>query len=130
MSILKIEDNQKWINAFLAIISVITGYVTIRFLLTMGEWFDLEAKIGNYPLMTQGFGILIGVSTFIGIYKRKAAADHLQNVYGELVKVVWPDKDTIMKITLALMVGLSIVAGFFVLIDVISQKGLDFLYLL
>lgn len=130
MSILKIEDNQKWINAFLAIISVIAGYVSIRFLLTMGEWFDLEARIGNYLMLTQGVGILVGVSTFIGIYKRKAAADHLQYVYSELVKVVWPDKDTIMKITLALMVGLSFVAGFFVLIDFISQRGLDFLYML
>jgi preprotein translocase subunit SecE len=60
MSILKIEDSKKWINAFLAIVSVIAGFVTIRFLLTMGEWFDLEAKIGNFPVVIQGVGISRG----------------------------------------------------------------------
>lgn len=130
MSILKIEDSQKWINAFLAIVSVIAGYVSIRFLVTMGEWFDLEARIPNFQLAIQGVGILIGLGVFITIYKHKVWAPHIRAVYGELVKVVWPDKDTIMKITLALMVGLSIVAGFFLLVDLISQKGLDFLYLL
>lgn len=130
MSIIKIEDSKKWINAFLAIISAIAGFVTIRFLLTMGEWFDLEAKVNNFPIIIQGVGILVGLATFMGIYKHKEWSAHLEYVYSELAKVVWPDKDTILKITFALMVGLSIVSGFFLIVDLISQKGLDFIYLL
>ncbi len=128
MSIIKAEDSKKWINAFIAIVSVLVGYVCIRFFIQMGEWFDLEAKIGNFLLITQGAGILIGVGTFLAVFKHKTAPTQLEEIYGELVKVVWPDKDTILKITVALMIGLSLVAGFFVLVDFLSRQSLDLFY--
>ena len=128
MSLVKSEDSQKWINAFIAVVSVISGYVSIQFLQQMGEWFDLEAYVPNYLLTVQGVGIVVGVVVFLSIFKNRNAHAHLNEVFAELVKVVWPDKDTILKVTMGLVVGLSIVSGFFVIVDYASRTLLELLY--
>jgi preprotein translocase subunit SecE len=128
MSILKVEDSRKWINSFTAVVSIIAGFLTIRFVQTMGEWFDLEPKIPNFPQVAQGLGVLLGLALFVYLYKKKEAQEHLSNVYGELVKAIWPDKDTILKITVGLVISLSIVSGIFVLIDYIFRSILEMIY--
>ena len=87
MSIVKSEDGKKWINAFVVIISILVGFIFIRFLEQMGEWFDLEAKIMAFEAVSQGAGILMGLATFFLIFKSHAASSHLKEVYGELSKL-------------------------------------------
>lgn len=128
MSIVKAEDGKKWINSFVMIVSILIGYVTIQFVEQLGEWFDLEAKIGNFMALTQGFGIAFGLLVFIGVSKNKKASSHMREVYEELVKVVWADKDAVVKITVGLVIGLSIVSGLFVLIDYFFQTILSLIY--
>lgn len=128
MSLVKSEDGKKWINAFMAIIGAISGYVSIRFLAQMSEWFDLEARVNHFELLSQGVGILIGVGIFLGVFKHKAAIGHLREVYDELVKVIWPDKDSVVKVTVGIIIGLSIVSSIFVAIDFSFQKILDLIY--
>ena len=60
MSIVKSEDSHKWINAFLAIVCIIIGYVVIKFTGQLGDWFDLEAKIPQFQYAKDGVGILFG----------------------------------------------------------------------
>ena len=64
MSILKIEDKKKWLNAFLALASVVIGFVMMRFCLQLGEWFDLEAKVPNFNLIIQAVGVQPNTSWF------------------------------------------------------------------
>lgn len=128
MSVIKQEDNQKWINGLVAVFSLIVGFIVIRFSETMGEWFDLEAKIPSFAIVVQGLGILLGVTCFVLIIKNKGAYTHLKEVYAELTKVIWPDKDTILKITIGLVISLSIISGFFVLVDFLFQELLNLLY--
>ena len=128
MSIIRSEDGKKWINSFIAICSILAGFITIRFVEQLGEWFDLEAKIGNFLAFTQGLGVLVGVVTFILIIKNKNASEHLNEVYAELVKVVWPEKDAVLKVTIGIIIGVSIFSGLFVAIDYISQQLLALVY--
>jgi preprotein translocase subunit SecE len=128
MSIIRSEDGKKWINSFIAVVSILTGFITIRFVEQLGEWFDLEAKVGNFLAFTQGLGVLLGVMAFLLIIKNKKAAGHLNEVYAELVKVVWPEKDAVLKVTVGIIIGVSIVSGLFVLIDYISQQLLSMVY--
>ena len=125
MSIIKSEDSKKWINALLAVLSAITGFVCIRFFEQMGEWFDLEAKVSNFPIVVQVVGIVVGIIVFISVAKNKSASAHLNEVYGELAKVVWPNKDDVLKITIGLIFALSIVSGLFVLVDFSFRKLLE-----
>ena len=128
MSIVKSEDGQKWINAFKAIISILVAIVTIRFAETMGEWFELESKITYFLAVSQGLGVFAGLVTFLTITKNKLASTHLDEVYAELVKVVWPDKDSVIKVTIGIVIATVFVSGFFVLIDFTFRKILNLLY--
>ncbi|MFZ8934738.1 MAG: preprotein translocase subunit SecE [Bacteriovoracaceae bacterium] len=128
MTIIKSEDGKKWINAFIAGVSILVGFVTIRFIEQLSEWFDLEAKVGNFLVFSQGFGVLLGLITFIVIAKNKKALQHMQEVYGELLKVVWPENDAVVKVTVGIVISVSIVSGLFVLIDFLSQELLSLVY--
>jgi preprotein translocase subunit SecE len=128
MSIVKSEDGKKWINAFKAIISILVAIVTIRFAETMGEWFELESKITYFLAVSQGLGVFAGLVTFLTITKNKLASTHLDEVYAELVKVVWPDKDSVIKVTIGIVIATVFVSGFFVLIDFTFRKILNLLY--
>ena len=128
MSLVRVEDGKKWINAFVAVISILAGFVAIRFAGQLSEWFDLEAKVSNFLAISQAVGILIGLVTFIGILKNKNASTHLQEVYSELVKVVWPDKDSVLKMTVGLVIAVSIISGIFVLIDFTFRSILELIY--
>ena len=128
MSIIKSEDEKKWINAFLVLCSILLGFVTIRFMEQMGEWFDLEAKVQYYLAVTQGMGFFVGIAAFVFAIKNKAAQTHLEEVYGELTKVVWSDKDTALKLTIGIVISLTILSLIFVLVDYIFQQSLELIY--
>jgi preprotein translocase subunit SecE len=129
MSFIKSEDGKKWINFFVAILSVIAAVLSIRFIQQLGEWFELEAKIGsNFQLVVQSAGAVLGLITFLVIQKNKNIASHLKEVYAELVKVIWPDRDSVIKVTIGVIIALAIVSGIFVLVDYLAQKGLALVY--
>lgn len=117
MSIIKAEDNQKWINFFVALVSILCGYLMIKFLGQMGEWFDLEAKVPYFIGVTQGVGIVVGLSVFLVVKSNKSAKEHLDEVYSELVKVIWPDSESVVKSTIGILIGLSILSLIFIAVD-------------
>jgi preprotein translocase subunit SecE len=117
MSIIKAEDNKKWINFFVALISMLCGYLVIKFLGQMGEWFDLEARVSYFIGVSQGIGILLGLSVFLIVKKNETARDHLDEVYSELVKVIWPDSESVVKSTIGILIGLSILSLIFIAVD-------------
>lgn len=128
MSIIKSEDSRKWITALTVIASVLAGYVVYKFVGQLGDWFDLETKISSYGLVTQGLGFLTGAGTFIYILKNSETSSYLQEVYNELVKVVWPSKDATIKMTIGIAIALVIVSGIFTAVDFIFKKILEFVY--
>ncbi len=128
MSIIRSEDSHKWINAFVAIVSVIAGFIAIRFLEFTGQWFELEARISYFLILTQGVGIAVGLGTFFWIKKNKTSSLHLRQVYAELVRVVWPDRETVIKLSIGIMIGVAIVSGILLLIDFISRELLELIY--
>lgn len=125
---IELKDSKRWINSFLAIVAVLIGMISISFVEQIGEWFDLEAKIQYYQAFTQIFGVLLGLTFFVGCLSNKKAISHLNEVYEELAKVVWPDKDTVVKMTIGVVVGVSIISSIFVLTDFLFQKLLDLIY--
>lgn len=128
MSIIKSEDSSKWINALVAIGAFLAGFIVTKFVDQLGIWFDLEAKISGFSAVAQGLGVLTGIAFFVIVLKNSKTSSYLQDVYNELLKVVWPSKDATMKITMGLVVALIIVAGIFVFVDFVFKKILSFVY--
>ena len=128
MSIIKSEDSRKWITALTVIASVLAGFVVYKFVGQLGDWFDLETKISSYSVVAQGLGFLTGVGTFTYILKNHDTSTYLQEVYNELVKVVWPSKAATVKMTIGIAIALVIVAAIFTSVDFIFKKILEFVY--
>lgn len=128
MAILKSEDKSKWVNGFVAILCVFVAYICIQFIATLGEWFDLEAKVNYFIILGQVLGVVIGLLTFLVVMKNKNAIQYLDEVYGELVKVIWPDKDAVLKATVGIIIGISIVSGFLVFVDWGCRQLLGLIY--
>ena len=128
MSFIKSEDSKKWINALVAIFSAVVGYVVYKFSGQLAVWFDLEAKVSSYNVITQVVAAAAGIATFFVVISNKDSSSYLDEVYHELLKVVWPTKDQTIKITVGLLISLVIVSAIFVTIDLIFKKLLEFVY--
>lgn len=128
MSIIKSEDSKKWITALVVITAGIVGYCLFKFIGQLGAWFDLEAKISNFSVVAQAVGFVSGAATFIYLLKSKKSSSYLQEVYNELLKVLWPSKDATVKMTIGIAIALVIVAGIFTVVDFIFQKLLEYIY--
>lgn len=109
MSAASQNEGKKWIQTGTAIVCMILGYVMISFFETLGEWFELEAKITSYAAVSQVFGVLIALGTFVYIMKNPKTSSFLNEVYMETMKVVFPDKSQTVSHTIGIMIGVTIV---------------------
>jgi preprotein translocase subunit SecE len=128
MSIIKSEDSSKWITALVIIGAALCGFVVFKFAQQMGVWFDLEAKLSSFNFVSQAVGFVSAVIFFAVVMKNSKTSTYLQDVYNELLKVVWPTKDATLKITMGLVVALVIVSAIFVFVDFVFKKILSFVY--
>ena len=128
MGYLSAKNGKKWVNSFVAINSVLFGFISIRFLEQLSEWFDLEASIASFTVIKQIAGVVLGLVLYFSITKSKKAVSHMDEVYNELQKVIWPEKNTVLKLTIGIMIAVSIVSGIFVLLDFTFQKLLELTY--
>ncbi len=128
MGALKEADSSKWINTLIVIGACLVGYIFNAFLVQMAEWFDLEAKVPNFVVTAQIVSILVGFGSFIFVLKHKESYQYLQEVYGELTKVIWPDKDSTVKLTISIVIGVAISGAFLSLSDMGIRELLNLLY--
>ena len=126
MSILKSDDRKKWISTFVMLCSALIGYTLIRFMFQLGEWFDLESQVKYYLGISQVSGLIAGIVAFAAIMKNKVAYAYLDEVFEELVKVVWPEKDTVVKLTVGIVIAIAIVSAILLLIDWMARGLLSF----
>ncbi len=116
MSVASNDEGKKWIQTTVAIACILFTYVLISFFEKMAEWFALETKIPYFFGITQVASVLIGLATYIAIFKNPKSSEFLTNVYQEVMKVVWPDRQQTWRHTFVIMVAVTImgfVFGFF-----------------
>jgi len=128
MAALKKADSKKWINALVAIAAILLGYICISFFEQLNDWFALESKVASFEMIAQGLGITIGLVTFILITRNVKAKTYLDEVYGELVKVIWPENDSTIKLTVGIIIAVAISAVVLGIIDYLVRKLFGLLY--
>lgn len=129
MSLLKSEDSRKWISLLVAIAGAVVGYSVFKLTGQLGSWFDLEAKIGgNFQLIAQALGFIFGAGTAFYLFANKKTSTYLNEVYSEILKVVWPKKDQTVKMTIGIAIALVIVSAIFTVVDLIFTKLLELIY--
>lgn len=116
MAVASNEDGKKWIQAVVAVVCVLAVYVLISFFEKLAEWFALESIVPNFFGITQVISVLVGIGIFFGIMKNPKTSEFLTNVYSEVLKVVWPNRQQTWKHTVVIMIAVTIfgfVFGFF-----------------
>ena len=117
MTVASNNEGKKWIQASLALACIFRGYVIISFFEKMSEWFLLESKIPYFFAISQALGVIVGLVTFIVVMKNPKSAEFLKDVYDELLKVVWPDRNQTWKYTVIIMIAVTIMGFVFGLFD-------------
>lgn len=118
----------KWINATVAIGALLLGYIITQFVSQLGEWFDLEAKVQYFGGWAQGLGVAFGLVGFIVVTRNPVCIAYLQEVYGELTKVIWPEKEGVVKLTVGIIIGVVLLSVILSLIDLAARHLLGYLY--
>lgn len=117
MTVASNNEGKKWIQASLALACIFLGYVIISFFEKMSEWFLLESKVPYFFAISQALGVIVGLVTFIGVMKNPKSAEFLKDVYEEMLKVVWPDRNQTWKYTVIIMIAVTIMGFVFGLFD-------------
>lgn len=116
MAVASNDEGKKWIQATVAVVCILVGYVLISFFEKLAEWFALETMIPYFFAITQVVSVLAAVGAYVGIMKNPKSADFLTNVYQEVMKVVWPDSQQTWRHTFVILIAVTIfgfVFGFF-----------------
>lgn len=116
MAVASNEEGKKWIQASLAVVCILLGYVLISFFEKMAEWFALETMVPYYYAISQVVSVVIAAGTYFYIMRTPKTSDFLNNVYHEVMKVVWPDSQQTWRHTFVIMIAVTIMGfifGFF-----------------
>lgn len=116
MSVASNDDGKKWIQTSVALTCILLVYVLISFFEKLAEWFALETMIPYYFGISQFVSVLVGLITYIVVFKNTKSSEFLSNVYQEAIKVVWPDRQQTWRHTFVIMVAVTIMGfifGFF-----------------
>lgn len=116
MTVASNDEGKKWIQATIALVCILLGYVLISFFEKMAEWFSLETVVPYFFGISQAVSVVIGLTTYLVVMKNPKSSEFLANVYEEVLKVVWPDSNQTWRHTFVIMVVVTImgfVFGFF-----------------
>lgn len=117
MSVASNDDGKKWIQSTVAITCILLVYVLISFFEKLAEWFALETMIPYFSGITQFVSVIVGLATYIAIFKNSKSNEFLTNVYQEVMKVVWPDKQQTWRHTFVIMIAVTIMGFVFYFFD-------------
>jgi preprotein translocase subunit SecE len=116
MAVASNDEGKKWIQATVAVVCILCGYVLINFFEKLAEWFALETVIPFFFAITQVISVLIAVAVYVFVMRNPKSSDFLTNVYQEVMKVVWPDSQQTWRHTFVILIAVTIfgfIFGFF-----------------
>lgn len=116
MAVASNDEGKKVIQATLAVVCILAGYVLISFFEKLAEWFSLEAVVPFFLIGTQILSIVTAIVVFFVLMKNPKSSEFMTNVYQEVMKVVWPDSQQTWRHTFVIMVAVTIfgfIFGFF-----------------
>ncbi len=121
------KDNSKWLNASVAITCIMLCFILIRFFKQIGEWFELESKLGSYGLITQAVAVILSIGSFVYILKNEKTSSFLKESFSEIVKVIFPDRNETLSMTWKVMILVTICGFILGLFDYFATWGLSLL---
>ena len=110
------RDGRKWINTAVALCAIVGGFIIYKFFVQLNIWFALETKVPYFNWVSQGLSMVTALGAFLYIINNKETSSYLEDIYSELRKIVFPDRELTNKQTIIVMIGITVIGfvlGFF-----------------
>ena len=77
MAVASNEEGKKWIQATVAVVCILAGYVLINFFEKLAEWFALETMIPYFFGITQVLSVIIAITTYVIVTGKQIGRAHV-----------------------------------------------------
>lgn len=111
------ESNQKWVNlSFLAGAGLI-GFVVFLLASRAAAALDFDGRFGHLESSIKIGAVVVGALCFLLLYRSKSATLYMDEVFIELNKVTWPQREETTKGTIAVLIAVTVMGFMFGLVD-------------
>lgn len=101
---------KKWVQLSYLVFAVAVGYVFFAFAAKLIGAYDLEARVREINLITQGVAVAIGAILFGALYVNPKANQFMNEVMEELSRVTWPTQKETTSATFIVII-MVIISG-------------------
>ena len=111
-----VQDNKKIITVSFVFAGILLGFTVHLLMELLASYSTAFARIGADATLSNGIPVAIGAVVFLILQLNAKTVGYMDNVVGELKKVVWPSrKDTgLMTVVVVIMLLISgVVVGLY-----------------
>ncbi len=121
--------HQRWIILSFIVTAFLLGWtVQAASVSGFGQFAIPDTRFG--PLtMTTGFGVLVGVITFVYLLRNEKIVVFVDEVVDELSKVTWPTREETIRATTTVVVTTALVAALLGMYDFVWKNLADLILL-
>lgn len=112
----------KWINTFLFLGSVIVGFLFNILLVKLSVWFELESKIPYFKYVQLVLSLLVVLASMLYVRSRADLMGFLYETYDEMTKVVFPDKNQSFKLSVFVIIWVTIIGFVLTMFDWVARS--------
>ncbi len=121
------KDDATWMKICYVAFAIIVTYVAYKLFETLGVQFGWGERYEWFPVAHNVASIVVGAGTALWVYSDKDRREYHLAAVGEVRKVVWPKVPDVKKMTLIVVIVVSIFAVILTIFDVAWSKVLQFI---
>ena len=122
------KDDATWLNICYIAFSVIVAYVANKAFFSLGAYYGWADKFDQwYPFISNISSILVGASAGILMRSSNERREYHVATIGEVRKVIWPNYPDTKKMTIVVVVVVTIFSIILTLFDILWSKALQFI---
>lgn len=121
------ENNQKWVNLSFLAASALTAFVIFLLASRASAALDFDGRVQNLATILRLGAIVVGAVCFFVLYKNKTANLFMDEVFIELGKVTWPQREETFKATIAVLIAVTIMGFMFGVVDWVWSRLVNFI---
>ena len=120
------KDDSTWLNISYLIVAGIFAFVGYKALYTVGLQFGWSERYDSwYPLFSRIFALIIGAAGALGVRASQERREYHLAAIGEIRKVTWPSMPDTKRMTVVVVVVVSIFAVILAVFDIAWSKVLQ-----
>lgn len=117
----------KWVTVAVFFVCCVVAFSTSLFLQTLSVWFELESKINSFQYISFLLSGAVGIASWFIIKNQNDWMKFLYETTEEMSKLAVPDKNLTFKMSLVVIVAVSIIGFFLSIFDWLARTILSWI---